>query len=203
MSATKPDQRRKRADGVRSIDDLRDRCRIDDITGCWIWMLAISDNGKGGSSRTPRTSIPAGVLGNERKSCSVSAPRAAWLLSGRPLRAGCGVWRTCGNDECVAPNHLKAGTKAEEGAWMSASGRRRGDPKRAAINLRNATAAQAVPLDTVNAIVVQLGAGVGQRKLATDFGLHVSTICKISRGTHVRQRQGVRGSSVFNLGGAT
>lgn len=197
----KPDLRRKRADGVRTITDLKDRCRIDDITGCWNWTLAISDNGQVGSSRTPRTSLPAGVIGRVKKA-SISAPRVAWLLSGRYLADCDGVWRNCLNDACIAPAHLNAGTKSQEGAWMSASGHRKGDPRRAAINLRNATTAQAVSADVVRAIEVQLAAGERLRKVAAQFGLHVATICKISCGKHVRQRQGVRGSSVFNLGSA-
>ena len=27
--------------GIRSVADLRERCRIDDETGCWHWGLAI------------------------------------------------------------------------------------------------------------------------------------------------------------------
>lgn len=202
MTDTKPDPRRKRADGVRTITDLKDRCRVDDITGCWNWSLAISGNGQMDNSRTPRTSVPAGVIGPAARS-SISAPRAAWMLSGRYLADCDGVWRNCLNEACIAPAHLNAGTKAQEGAWMSARGHRKGDPRRAAINLRNATTAQAVSAEVVRAIEVQLAAGEQLRKVAAQFGLHVATICKISCGKHVRQRLGVRGSSVFNLGAAT
>ena len=195
------DRRPKRTDGVRTIDDLIGRCRIDDH-GCWVWCLAISNNGKIGGSRTPRTSVPADVLGVAAR-CSVSAPRAAWLLSGRTLGSRDGVWRTCLNDSCIAPAHLKAGTKKQEGAWMTASGHRRGDPRRAAVNLRNSTMSNAVSADDVRAIADRLSAGILQRQVAAEFGLHVATICKISRGKHFRQRIGVKGSSVFNISAHT
>lgn len=32
-----PPARRTRQDGIRTIEDLKLRCRIDDITGCWVW----------------------------------------------------------------------------------------------------------------------------------------------------------------------
>lgn len=193
------DQRRKRADGVRKLADIKARCRIDGA--CWRWALAMSDNGKHASTRTARVHIPPGVL-RPTKYCT-SAGRAAWLLSGKPLADGQVVWRTCCHDDCCAPAHLMAGTKAEEGAWMAANGHRRGDPRRAAVNMLNVARTQAVSAEIVASVAQQLAAGgVLQREVAAQWGLHLATVNKIARGKHLHQRGAVRGSSVFNLGGA-
>jgi len=36
------DTRRKRQDGVRTLEDLRIRCVIDTETGCWLWRGAFT-----------------------------------------------------------------------------------------------------------------------------------------------------------------
>jgi len=190
--------------GVYCLEDIRQRCRIDPITDCWVWSMAVSDGGRPYSSTTPRVSLPKGVLSVEHRTVSVS--RVSWLMSGRKLAPGHVVWRTCGCELCVNPAHLRAGTKADEGAWMRKSGRWQGDPRRTAVNTRNAADAQAVRPETVRAIKAHLDAGRLQRDVAADFGLHKATISKIARGLHVHQRGGgrqVRGASVFAMAEVT
>lgn len=48
--------------GVYRLSDIRDRCRIDRETGCWLWSMAVSTGGRPHSSLTPRVSLPKGVL---------------------------------------------------------------------------------------------------------------------------------------------
>lgn len=186
--------------GVYRLSDIRDRCRIDRETGCWLWSMAVSTGGRPHSSLTPRVLLPKGVLSADHR--TVSVPRASWLMSGRTLEPGHLVWRTCGRELCVNPDHLMAGTKAEEGAWTRESGRLRGSLMRVAVNTRNAAKAQAIKPETVRAIEQQLAAGRLQREVSADFGIHLTTISKIARGLHVHQRGGgcqVRGASVFAL----
>ena len=184
--------------GIYALDDIRNRCAVDDDTGCWHWRLAMRSSGASNGSRslTPSVSIPAGVLGGKRRTLSVA--RVVWLMQGKTLRSGWVVWRTCTSEDCCAPEHLKAGTKADEGAWMRADGRRRGSAHRLAVNARN-VAGQAVPADKVQAVAEQINAGRLYRDIAADVGLHKSTISKIANGKHYRQRpRGARGSSVFH-----
>lgn len=185
--------------GVYGLDDIRDRCRVDELSGCWVWSMAVSDGGKPCSSLTPRVSLPAGVLSHAPRTVSVA--RAAWLMSGRSLRTGQVVWRTCCNELCVSPKHLKAGTKREEGAWMAANGHRKGDARRAAINLANVANTQAIPAETVRRIEGLLADGVLQWRIRELTGVHEATISKIANGRHMHQRRVVRGASVFSLAG--
>lgn len=162
--------------------------------------MAISDNGKIGSSRTPRVSMPTGVIGPKRTTST--APRASWLLSGKKLSDKQVVWRTCLNDECCAPNHLKAGTKAEEGAWMTLSGHRRGNPERAAVNLRNVLK-MATPPDVVRQVEALFAAGTLQKDVQAATGLRAETLRSIRLGCHVnssKRQQVVAQASVFALG---
>ncbi len=94
--------------GIRTLDDVRDRCRIDDITGCWIWGGAVAEG-------SPVTYLPAAG----RK---VSVMRAvAYLRTGAfPACA----WRTCSTPLCC--RCVAFGTVAEHGAWIAATGQRRG-----------------------------------------------------------------------------
>lgn len=185
--------------GIYTLSDIKARCRVDDITGCWHWSMAMRHNGASNGSRslTPSVSVPTGVLGMSRRTLSVA--RVVWLMQGKPLRQGWVVWRTCRADDCCAPAHQKAGPKAEEGAWMRASGHRRGSAHRLAIN-RRALAVQAISADVVQAVAEQIEAGRLHREIAADTGVHKSTISRIANGKHFHQRPAVlRGSSVFAL----
>ena len=40
--------------GVYTMDDVKDRCKVDDLTGCWIWGMSSAE-------RLRRTFVRAGV----------------------------------------------------------------------------------------------------------------------------------------------
>lgn len=194
------DVRSKRADGVRTMADLQARCRVDGDTGCWHWALAMSTSSNQGATRTPRVWLPAAADGEPGQ--LTTAARAAWRLSGRRLLPGQVVWRTCGHDDCCAPRHLKAGTKAEEGAWYAATGKRRGNPLRTAVNTANG-AKTATPPDVVQQIEALFAEGMLQKDVQARFRLRPETLRSIRLGLHLnstnRQRV-VPQASVFALG---
>lgn len=186
--------------GMYCLEDIRQRCRIDDVSGCWLWGMAVSPPVQGRASMTPRASFPAGVLAETRVTTPV--PRVAWLMSGRKLQPGQVVWRTCGNDLCCNPSHLAAGTKAEEGKWLAEAGVLKGSPRRAAACSANCVS-QAVTADAVRAIEARIGSGELQHVLMAEYGISRSTVHKIAHGRHLHQRTRlVRGASVFSLAGA-
>lgn len=200
LATYNPDAPRLSGHGIYTLEDIKGRCRVDELSGCWHWTYAISDGGKPNSSRTPRVSLPPGVISESHRTISVA--RVVWLMLGRPLRAGHVVWRTCLHDDCCAPGHLRAGTKAQEGAWMTANGHRRGNPLRQAINLRNVAQSQAVPLAVVRTIEAAIAAGTLQRDIAATTGVNKATISKIAQGKHLHQRRTVPAASVFAWSGA-
>jgi len=92
---------------VRTLDDLKGRCYIE--PGCDCWHLR-SSRGR----PMPKDRRHAIWLFGKG---SVTATRAALELAGRPVRKGYRAVRTCESYDCVNPEHLKAWTKAQEGAW--------------------------------------------------------------------------------------
>lgn len=95
--------------GVRTLEDLRQRCHIDADTGCWLW-------GMGTSNGRPCVSI---LLPDGRKS-SVSALRAAFAFSRGVHPAAVPrdqvVWHkpSCSRpDRCINPAHAKIGLQGQ------------------------------------------------------------------------------------------
>ena len=88
--------------GVHTLQDLKLRCRVCDITGCWIWAHA-TEKGK------PRLSVSV-----EEGRYIMSGRRAVLTLKAR-ARPPSDVWAValCSNRLCVAPHHTRAGTQQE------------------------------------------------------------------------------------------
>lgn len=106
---------------IRTLDDLRARCRVDEDTHCWIF---------GGQPK----SLEPMVWFEDR---TMTVGRVAWLLSGKRVPAGNWLaWSTCGNKRCCNPAHRKVGTKAQMGEWLKAQGHLRGRLERRIINRR-------------------------------------------------------------------
>ncbi len=183
--------------GIYTLSDLRDRCRIDSETGCWNWSLTTS-GGKSGSV-VPRVSIPVGVVGNDVIK-HLTGPRASWLLSGRSMREGWIAWRACLNPLCLNPAHIKAGARADEGSWRQDVGTWRGDPLRARANMTSARK-RALPPQSVETIEGMLADSMTRRAIESATGVTRTTIQRIADGQHIHQRDRlVRGASVFALG---
>lgn len=158
--------------GLRTIDDLRDRCRIDDITGCWHWAGARS----GGA---PSTRVPG--LGR-----NTSLGKAiGYLLTGREPGRGV-VWHaTCETRGCCNPAHRRAGTRQTQ---MLAIGRTLTSLERARIarGCRRVLTAEAVGdiRDSSEPL----------RVLAERHGCAISTAARVRRGERWRES----GFSVFS-----
>lgn len=114
-----------RLDGIASLEDLRQRCVIDDETGCWHLRTA---RGKA-LPRGERHVLWLHGIGH------ATATRAAWLLSrpGQTLRAGWICFRRCESYDCVAPEHISAAGRKAWGKHMSASGKSSTPAKLAAV----------------------------------------------------------------------
>jgi hypothetical protein len=91
--------RKTRQDGIRTLDDLKARCRIDTETGCWVWAGAM---GRG----TPRVWLPdigvASMSGALQWVTDATRPTSQRMLI-----------PTCGNPACANPKHRQWGTRSE------------------------------------------------------------------------------------------
>ena len=184
---------KKKTNGITGLQDLLDRCRVDELTGCQVYPA--------------RTAwVPAGMLGNAVAK-SMAAQRVAWLLAGGKLRADQDVARLratcCGR--CITPAHHVALTRAEVGALSRRDGRLRGHVPTMVRNARIA-AMNATPRDVVARVEAMLAAGATGMDASRASGLSKTLVSRIKAGRHphcsARSVPVVPVASVFALGAA-
>jgi hypothetical protein len=185
--------------GVRCLDDLMARCRVDEITGCWIWSGAVSRSNTRDVQPTTRVWLPdAEVLGAGKL---MTAGRAAWILAGKKAGPRDVIFKhVCHDVLCINPAHACAVTRAEMHRRLAASGLLRGDPVRAVVNRQNMLK-MATPPEVVRQAEAMLDEGRMCKEVRARFGLASETVALIRNGRHPNSAgRTVRGASVFNLG---
>jgi hypothetical protein len=174
--------------GIRTVEDLRKRCRVDAFSGCWHWGLAIVQG-------SPSVHFKAPDSGEKRKMRGRKA--ALYLQRGHDLPAGHLAWAVvgCNSTDCVNPAHCRSGTKPQWGQAMASSGEWRGMPskllaarKAAKVRWANQTLTSEVrreireSTESTRAIASRLG--------VSQFSVWASRVGKYGQET-------VAGSSVF------
>lgn len=178
----KQDFRKVAVRGIATLDQLKARCIVDAVSGCWVWQGA------------QRAGTPA-IHTFDHARCdkhTLSGARAAWNIAfGRSPRPGCIVFRACWNRLCVSPHHLR---EAKSRAEMALHQKRTGSLKGTALESRRATVriAQmaAGVVITPAPIVLEIRAApkeVTGRSLAHKFDLSEQTISRIRRGVSHRE----------------
>lgn len=93
--------------GIRTIDDIRQRCVIDSGTGCWVWA----------GYREPRSGRPAMRMEVEpgRHRCVRLSIALHLIKTGRPPNQGARVYypTVCRDMACCNPEHHKLLTKGQ------------------------------------------------------------------------------------------
>lgn len=90
--------------GIRTLEDIRRRCYVDPVSGCWLWRLHVS------RGRSCCVWSSDGVVHKG------TAQRAAWVLAGLPLKPGWVVSRRrsiCESPDCCNPAHHRAGPRSK------------------------------------------------------------------------------------------
>ncbi len=179
--------------GIVTLADLRSRCDIDADTGCWRWRGAaqLRAGYMGSTRREPRIRIHGTNL-------TTSIPRVAWMLAGKMAPGGIWTaWRVCDCDLCCNPEHLSAGSKADWGRWIAATGRWAGKPDRQARARRAGRSRSAVTRELAQWIQDSSQTGV---ELAAVLGISAATISRVRRGQ--RWSDTVAAASVFSFAAA-
>lgn len=168
--------------GIVTIEDVRQRCVIDDHTGCWHCRQA---NGRV-QPRGVRQVI--WVHGRGR----VSLPRGIWELHrNRRMPRGWRAFRTCDSYDCANPEHIKGGNGEAFGKVLKAKGEFKADPKRRD-NARKAAESRRVVTAELLAWLLESP----QSGSAAAHGLGITQ----SRANCLRAQARARPSSVFQLG---
>lgn len=173
--------------GIRTVEDLRQRCRIDEETGCWVWSMAAR---KYEGKREPETAV---WLAEPRK--AVNGKKAAALLSGRTFRKGQLAYGTCCNWQCVNPDHVKVGTPKQRGAFVASRGHLKGCPTRAVKNKQAGRVRSRVTMELAEWIRESPQTG---RDVACTMGLAESVISRIRRGQSWTASPKLAAASVFS-----
>jgi hypothetical protein len=180
------------ARGISSMEDVRQRCRIDDETGCWHWSGAANTSAYGG--RTPTLWVFDSLRGEFR---AMTGPIAVLELTGRRSVLGVKMgWRTCQCGDCLNPDHIMGGSKKDHGRWLAANDLLKGNPARIAANRRSGRARSVADEGIVALVRSSTKSGV---ELAAELGIAPQRISAIRTGRTWNDRP-VAGASVFTLG---
>jgi hypothetical protein len=134
--------------------------------GCWIWTGLVRPDGYGATR----------YEGKEQ-----SAHRVAWKLFRGKIGPGLSVCHRCDVRACVNPEHLFAGTPAENAHDMRSKGRDKRGEKHGSAKLR---------LDQVRRIKAMLGEDkMYMTEIAREFGVSETTIRAIRIGKTWREAE--------------
>lgn len=175
--------------GIRTLEDLRIRCRMEDDTGCWIFA--------GGTSHG-KPSVALVIGGRTR---AIGGRRAALILAGNELsRDDWVVPYRCANAMCVNPAHAKATTAAK--VRKLGGEKTKADPALRAIRVAVGIKARARLSKITPADVLQILADPRPAKdVCKDYGITASNVYAIRARRMWRDVIGggvVANSSVFN-----
>lgn len=172
--------------GINCLERLMLRCRIDSVTDCWNWSMAVYSTG------LPIAHVRFPWAPNVKK--KTTGKRAAFeLKSGKPTPKGWFVWSTCGNELCCNPDHAERGSPKAYGEAMKKYGWHKDSPAHMRANRelmkkkRKLTDQQAEEIRNSDLSIAEL---------SRIYGLGKSGICDIKRGNRYKT-VGVANSSVF------
>lgn len=167
-----------------SLDYIRNRCRIDDETGCWLWGLSVSSTGY------PQINPVYGDAGNVRRITYRLARgpiRASYLITAEHLGDPC-------SKLCCCPDHLKQASRSrlqllnyKRGLRDAVASVVTGRALAEASGLAKLSLQKAREIRASDKPVVQL---------AAEYGVSPATIYDVLRGR--RWRENIRGASVFS-----
>lgn len=170
--------------GIRTVECLRKRSRVDECTGCWHWGMACVQGSPKVHYVAPDTGLRIAQRGRRA---------ALHLQRGADLPAKRYAIAKCDSDDCVNPEHSRVGTRTELGQWLRRSGRVKNLPSKSAASRkgwdgrRKLTPADVVLIRTSTETDQQLAARLG-----------VSAFCVWSARIGKSHRHVMAGASVFN-----
>jgi hypothetical protein len=172
--------------GIRTVEDLRQRCRIDH-EGCWRWSLAVVQGNPKVHFVTPDTGVRVAMRGRRA---------ALYLQRGRDIGKGMFAFARpeCHGANCVNPDHARAGSKKAHGRHLKATGRATSAVKSAAARevakrRRKLTAAQVIEIRQSAESIA---------KMAERFGVSQFCVWSVRAGKSWKDTPAV--TSVFDLG---
>lgn len=174
--------------GIRTVADLRDRCRIKEC-GCWEWAYSCSSNG--------RPSVSMLVDG---KRSNMNGRRAAiTLANGKvpPKQYLAIATKGCENKLCVNPDHCRL---ARIGEMRKEMARNATAAMRAAWTKNGRNQGHRLAKLTIEQVQAIKNSDKSAKELAAEYGISVSNMHRIRAGKAWRDAGSglAANSSVFN-----
>lgn len=156
---------------MKTIEDIKARCVIDEITGCWHWKGAIAPDGQ---ARVWAFDFTKGRM------AALTGKRAAWYAANRrPIPDGYRVYGTCSCPACVNPAHTDCGTTAEWGEHLSKSGIYKNKAQRRVIARKTGAQRSVLTAQTYHEVITSTRTG---RDEARRLGVSEQTVSKARSG---------------------
>lgn len=164
-----------------ALDFIRQRCHVDEDTGCWHWKMH---------------KTAAGIPQCRWAGKVVYAHRVAYEASiGRAAPKSKVVYHKCANVDCCNPAHLACG---DRNAQMAAA-KKRGTIKRGALHAMTGKLPPQTKLtmEIAREIRARVANGESPYHFYREYGVCMATVYKVA----ARQswREGAKNNSVFNL----
>lgn len=156
-----------------SLQRIKEGCHIDELTGCWIWMGALS------AGRYPR--VHAANLSKGGAMQVQTGARAVWQAhTGKPIPEGHRVYHPkCTNERCICPQHLACGPTTDWGKALSKQGKWKGQATRIRANRSTGRKRSHISLTMLQEIQAS---DETSRAMATRMGLSESVLSNARRG---------------------
>jgi hypothetical protein len=156
---------------MKTIEEIKGRCVIHEITGCWLFKGAVTRDGQ---ARVWTFDYNKGAM------ACVPGKRAVWYATNQtPVTDGHVIYGTCPCQHCINPEHVKQGTKAEWGQHMADSGIYKNNPAKLLANRRIGAARSSVTPETYIEIISSPETG---KAVAKRLGISQQTASKCRTG---------------------
>lgn len=172
--------------GIRTVEDMRQRCRMNEVTGCWHWGMACD-------GATPMVHY-VGKDGVRRKQRGRRA--ALHLQRGVDLAPGQVAFAVdeCRSLDCVNPSHCRSGSRDDHGEWLARSGLAKNLPAKIAANRAIHAKRRKLQPEMVTEI---RSSPLTNKQLAQKFGVTEYPIWAARNGVSHRSIDSAPNSSVF------
>lgn len=162
--------------GVHTLNDLKERCIVDEFTDCWHFHDA------GGNPVTNKTNMSIHYAPTNSK---ISAVRRAYMLANPDVNIpkNKGIFKVCNCFDCVNPDHLRMWDRKQYGVHQKKTGSQRTIAK---INSARKAAKQKQTIsDDVKRIIAT--SSESSRVLSDKYGVSQSHVRSIKRRWLVQQ----------------
>lgn len=151
--------------GIRTVEDVRQRCYVDPETGCWHWRGAMKIN-------LPQASI----MGKTQ-----SVRRWVYAQSSKLLRAKTMVVPSCGCRDCVSPQCAIGKEGPGFARWLMDQGHIHTPAHKLAVKEGVRRVAKLNPAKAIE-IAKRVRAGHDRGQIAADLGVSRNYANKVARG---------------------